>query len=467
MFPSAIACGSTASSSVATCYVFHVWFEPPPHAREPEHPPGPPPGRGLVDELARLRDLSSDVLGTIAQRFAIYGDFYYVATPIPNYATCDPDLMHQVLVTEARSFVKRTTSLEVLGKGLLMSDGDFWRRQRRLIQPGFQRESIQRYGVTIAEEVEAMLSRWARRSEVEIRGEMLSLTLEIVCRALFGRRFGGNGRRLGHAVAALQEGVIRPQFIPRWIPTPRRLIDMRYRAIVDSEVYAIIDAPGTPRDALLYDLKAATDEQGRMSRQQLRDEVVTLFLAGHETTALTLTWALYLVSLHPAIEAALVDEVRSVAGNGTLGAEHAQKLELTERVLKETMRLYPPAYVLPRVAAERVKIGDYFIPQGAEVWLWPYFSQRDARYFARPDRFDPNRFLPDGEHARSPRAYLPFGAGSRACVGRHFAMLEAVIALASMVRRFRLTPVDARPLRTYPRITLAPARPVRMRLERR
>lgn len=298
-----------------------MWFESVPLAREAEHPPGPPPGRGLVDELARLRDLSADVLGTIGQRFAIYGDFYYAATPIPNYATCDPDLMHQVLVTEARSFVKRTTSLELLGRGLLMSDGDFWRRQRRLIQPGFQRESIERYGATIGEEVEAMLGRWARRAHVEIRGEMLGLTLEIVCRALFGRRFGGNGRRLGRAVAALQEGVIRPQFLPRWVPTPRRLSEHRYRHIVDSEVYAIIDAPGTPRDALLYDLKAATDEQGRMSRQQLRDEVVTLFLAGHETTALSLTWALYLVSLHPAIEAALVDEVRAVAGDAAFGAQ--------------------------------------------------------------------------------------------------------------------------------------------------
>lgn len=444
-----------------------MWFEPAHYEREPEHPPGPPPSRGIVDELARLRDLSADVLGTIGQRFAIYGDFYYASTPIPNYATCDPDLMHQVLVTEARSFVKRTTNLELLGKGLLMSDGDFWRRQRRLIQPGFQRESIQRYGVTITEEVEAMLSRWSRRSEVEIRREMLSLTLEIVCRALFGRRFGGNGRRLGRAVAALQEGVVRPELVPRWVPTPRRLIEQRFRAIVDSEVYAIIDAPGTPRDALLFDLKAAADEQGQMSREQLRDEVVTLFLAGHETTALSLTWALYLVSLHPEIEAALVEEVRAVAGDAPLGAEHAPKLELTERVLKETMRLYPPAYVLPRVAAERVKIGEYFIPKGAEVWLWPYFSQRDARYFARPERFEPRRFLPDGEHARNPRAYLPFGAGSRACVGRHFAMLEAVIALASMIRRFRLTPLDARPLRPHPRITLAPARPVRMRVEQR
>lgn len=444
-----------------------MWFVPTAHAREALHPPGPPPARGLVDELARLRDLSADVLGTIAQRFAVYGDFYYAATPIPNYATCDPDLMHEVLVTKARSFVKRTTSLELLGNGLLTSDGEFWRRQRRLIQPGFQRESIERYAATIVEEVEGMLARWAWRGQIEARAEMLALTLEVVCRALFGRRFSGNGRRLARAVAALQEGVIRPQFIPRWLPTPHRLLELHWRSVVDAEVYAIIDAPATPRDALLFDLKAATDEQGRMSRKQLRDEVVTLFLAGHETTALALTWAIYLVSLHPEVDGALVDEVRAVAGDAPLRVEHVPSLDLTERVLKEAMRLYPPVYVIPRVCAERVKIGSYFIPKGAEIWLWPYFSQHDARYFARPERFDPNRFLPDGEHAKHPRAYLPFGAGSRACVGRHFAMLEAVIALASIVRRFRLTPVDGRPLRPHPRITLAPARPLRMRLDRR
>ena len=442
-------------------------FDSPSYTLEAVHPPGPPAGLGFWDEMLRLRDLQRDLLGTIAQRFAVYGDFYYAPTPVPNYVTCDPDLMHQVLVTEARSFSKRTTGLELLGNGLLTSDGDFWRRQRRLIQPGFQSESIKRYAHAITEEVESMLARWATSGEVELRAEMLELTLKIVCRALFGTRFSGNSRRLARAVSSLQEGVIRPRFLPLWAPTPWRLHEKRLHAIVDSEVYAIIDAKGTPADALLSELKAAADEEGKMTRKQLRDEVVTLFLAGHETTALALTWALYLVALHSDVERGLVEEAKGVAANEPIGAGHASKLEYTERVLKETMRLYPPAYVLPRVAAERVKIGDYFIPRGAEVWLWPYFAQHDARYFSRPERFDPTRFIPDGEHAQHPRAYLPFGAGSRACVGRHFAMLEAEIALASVIRRFRLTLVDGRPLRPYPRITLAPARPVRVRVEKR
>jgi cytochrome P450 len=430
-------------------------------------PPGPPAPRSFGENLLRFRDLEADLLGVIGERFAVYGDFYYApARGLDIYSTCDADVMHEVLVTQARSFLKRKTSLELLGNGLLTSDGELWRRQRRLIQPGFQRESIERYGAIITEEVEAMLERWAQRKDIELRREMQALTLGVVCRALFGQRFSGDTRRIGRAVAGVQEGVLSGMFVPPWVPTPGNVVRWHRERTLDREVFAIIDAGGEP-GSLLADLIAAADESGRMSREQLRDEVVTLFLAGHETTALLLTWSLALVAQHPATEQALLEEVRATAGPGSIVAAHRNQLPLTERVLKEAMRLYPPVYVIPRVVAEPVTLGGYRIDAGAEVWLWPYFTHHDARFFARPQRFEPDRFLPGGEAERSPRAYLPFGGGSRACIGRHFALLEAVLALAAITRRFRVTLRDARPIFPHPRITLAPARPLRARVEKR
>jgi cytochrome P450 len=250
------------------------------------------------------------------------------------------------------------------------------------------------------------------------------------------------------------------------VPTPGNVVRWQRERMLDREVFAILDAEAEP-GSLLADLKAATDESGGMSREQLRDEVVTLFLAGHETTALLLTWALVLLAQHPNAERAVEEEARTVAGSASIAFEHRDKLAFTERVLKETLRLYPPVYVIPRVVGEPLTLAGYPLEPGAEVWLWPYFTHRDARFFARPERFEPNRFLPGGEAERSPRAYLPFGAGSRACVGRHFALLEAVLALASITRRFRVKLRDGRPVFPHPRITLAPARAVRARVEER
>jgi cytochrome P450 len=233
---------------------------------------------------------------------------------------------------------------------------------------------------------------------------------------------------------------------------------------VDREVFPIIDRGGEP-GSLLADLIALTDDEGAMSRQQLRDEVVTLFLAGHETTALALTWAGYQLALHPEVDAELAAELSGITGE--LALVPRARLPLTERVLLETMRLYPPAYVIPRVCAEPVELGGYRIQPGAEVWMWVYFLHHDARWFDEPERFRPERFTPEAEARRRPGTFIPFGGGSRACVGRHFALLEAMLCLAAITRRFRLRLVSSRTVRLHPRITLAPARPIQVRLEAR
>jgi cytochrome P450 len=431
----------------------------------PGYPPGPPTARNLLEQLRALDDLRRDVLGTVGQRFATYGDFYYgEAAGVDTYFTCHPELMHEVLVTQARAFHKRTADLEVLGNGLLTSDGDEWRRQRRRIQPGFRHDSIQRYATLIAEEAESLVHRLGDGSLLDLRREMMKLTLGIVCRALFGQQFAGRSERVSRAMKALQEQVLMPKFFPAWLPTPGNLLRRHLIAEVDREVFPIIDRGGEP-GSLLADLIAMTDEEGAMTRQQLRDEVVTLFLAGHETTALTLTWTFYQLALHPELDAELGDEVQRTPAD--LARLQLSQLPLCQRVMNETMRLYPPAYVIPRVCAEPLELAGYRIQPGAEVWLWVYFMHHDARWFDEPERFRPDRFLPEAEAARRPNTFIPFGAGSRACVGRHFATLEAVLCMAALLRRFKLTLVSPRTVRLHPRITLAPARPIQVRLEAR
>ncbi|HXK16586.1 MAG TPA: cytochrome P450 [Polyangiaceae bacterium] len=431
----------------------------------PGYPPGPPAATQLLEQLRGLDDLRRDVLGTVGQRFATYGDFYYAEAPnVDMYSVCHPDLMHEVLVTQARAFRKRTTDLELLGNGLLTSDGEEWRRQRRRIQPGFRHDSIRRYATLIAEEAETLVQGLHEGSILDLRREMMQLTLGIVCRALFGQQFAGRQERLSRAMRVLQELVLQPKFLPRWLPTPGNLLRRHMIREVDREVFPIIDRGGEP-GSLLADLIAMTDAEGAMTRQQLRDEVVTLFLAGHETTALTLTWTLYQLALHPEIDAELSDEVRRAPRD--LAKAELSQLPLAERVLNESMRLYPPAYVIPRVCAEPIELGGYRLQPGAEVWLWVYFMHHDARWFDEPERFRPERFLPEAEAARRPNTFIPFGAGSRACVGQHFAMLEAILCLAAVLRRFKLTLVSPRTVRLHPRITLAPARPIQVRLEAR
>jgi cytochrome P450 len=432
----------------------------------PGFPPGPGAVRDLFEELRALNDLRRDVLGTVAQRFATYGDLYYneAAGKVDMYHTCHPELIHEVLVTQARAFRKRTTDLEVLGDGLLTSDGEQWRRQRRRVQPGFRHESIQRYAKLIAEEAESMLHGLRDGDVLDLRQHMMQLTLRIVCRALFGQQFAGRSQRLARAIRGLQEQVFFPKFFPLWVPSPGNLLRRHWVAEVDREVFPIIDRGGEP-GSLLSDLLAMTDADGTMTRQQLRDEIVTLFLAGHETTALALTWSCYQLALHPEIDAQLCDELRETPAD--LASAQLSHLPLTGRVLNETLRLYPPAYVVPRVCAEPLSLGGYRVEPGAEVWLWVYFLHHDARWFAEPERFRPERFLPDAEAARRPHTFIPFGAGSRACVGRHFAELEAILCLAGLLRRFQLQLVSPRTVRIHPRITLAPGRPIEVRLKAR
>jgi len=399
----------------------------------PGYPPGPASTRNVLDELGALNDLRRDVLGVIGKRFATYGDFFYVDAPdLDLYHVCHPDLVHDVLVTQARAFRKRKTDLEVLGEGLLTSDGEAWRLQRRRIQPGFRHESIQRYARLIVDEAEGLARRLEHGNVIDLRREMMQLTLHIVCRALFGQHFAGKSSRLSRAMTVLQEQALLPKLVPPWVPSPLNLLRRYMLAEVDREVFPIIDRGGEP-GSLLADLIALTDAEGAMTRQQLRDEVVTLFLAGHETTALALTWIFYELALHPEIAAELEAELDQAPRD--LAQASIADFPLTQRVLYETLRLYPPAYVIPRVCAEPLQLGGYRIEPGAEVWMWVYFMHHDARWFSEPERFRPERFL---ERKYLPYTFLPFGGGVRRCLGAAFAETEMRAVLAAIVRTVRV-----------------------------
>lgn len=431
-------------------------------------PPGPPPPRHLLEELLYFQELRKDVLGTVGQRFAVYGDVYYSSVRGHGaFSAMDPEFVHAVLVTQASSFHRRTIDLEFLGNGVLTSHGEDWRRKRRRVQPGFRHDRIAGYAALMRGEVERWLGRLKPGMRLDLHESMRDLTLRIVSRALFGQQFGGDARELGRATRILQEAVLQPKFLPPWLPTPHRLRHRYMSRLVDRQVYAIIDRGESAPGSLLSTLRAALDVEEPASREELRDEVVTLLLAGHETTALALTWAFYLIALHPQVDERLAAEIESVAGAQTPDDRHFERLELTQRVLKETMRLYPPVYVVPRVCVDPVKVGSYSIKAGDELWLWPYFIHRDARWFSLPDRFDPDRFAVRGQSTLSARTYLPFGAGMRSCVGQGFAMLEAALVVAAVLQRFRVELTDARPVYPYPRITLAPGRAVRVRLASR
>jgi cytochrome P450 len=303
----------------------------------------------------------------------------------------------------------------------------------------------------------------------------MGLTLEIVARVLFDADVAEDVVEVGRAFDAATEEIAvrfrRPFRIPDAIPIPGNL---RYRRAVrrlDRLVYRIIREHGAKPpggDDLLSILSLARDEDGRgMSERQLRDEAVTLLLAGHETTALTLSWTFYLLSRHPAVEARLVEEVDHVLARGAPTPEQQSELRYTEAVVQEAMRLYPPAHVIGREAVEACEIGGYDVPAGTTLFMSPWVLHRDPRYFERPDTFDPDRWM-NGLEQRLPKfVYHPFGGGPRLCIGKSFAMMESVLLLATIARKFRLTWLESRPVTPFPTITLRPAGGVWVKLSRR
>jgi len=360
-----------------------------------------------------------------------------------------------------------------LGKGLLTSDGELWRRQRRLSSSAFTPKRIRGYADGMAAVTEEGLVRLRSGGPVDLHREMSRLTMEVVAQVLFGANVAAaEVETVRHSLevfntyfAQSPEALLR---VPAWVPTPLNRATNAANEDINKLIYQIIEGrrAAAPRDDLLGALLAATDEDGsRMSDEQLRDETVTLFLAGHETTALSLTYTLYLLARHPEIEARLLEEVREIVGDRVPTAEDVARLVYTDRVVKEAMRLYPPAWVTGRGVAKSFELGGQVIPAGTQLIASQWLVHRDPRWFPNPEVFDPDRFEPEVARQRPRFSYFPFGGGPRVCIGNHFAMMEATLMLAMIVRALRVELAPSEQLRFEPSVTLRPTkRGVRARL---
>lgn len=402
------------------------------------------------------------------ERVAPLGDVVHVPDPRgPLYLVSAPELIEQILVKQHHAFIKDKFTrilIDSLGHGLLTSEGDLWRRQRRLIQPAFHHDRIQSYVALMAAEAARMLDAWPAEGRRDVHVDLMQLTAEIVARALFSSAVGGDAALVQKSIAVMMaryRGVAGTGIpLPLGIPSPGNL---RFRAALkrmDALLYGVIEKRRTQsedRSDLLGMLLAAKDDDaGRMSDRQLRDEVVTLFVAGHETTALTLGFALYLLAGDAEAQRWLGEELDSVLGGRAPALDDLPKLERTAAVVKESMRLYPPAWAIGREALEDVELGGYRLEKGSQIAISQWALHRDARRFANPTRFEPARWLGDLE-ARLPRfAYMPFGGGPRVCIGNAFAQTEAIIVLASVAARFRFERTPGFRLRLEPSITLRP-----------
>jgi cytochrome P450 len=449
----------------------------------PTRPPGP---RGLP-WFGTSFMASRDSTKKLTRWARDYGDIvYYHFLDFHCYVLFHPQHIEQVLLGKTGNFVKGMTARsnpELFGNGLLTSDGEFWRRQRRLSNPAFHRESLARYADITVEEATKLTEGWKDGETRNIHNDMMNVTLRIVLRSLFGTKLGEHMRVIEPALEAIMNSSTGFHSIAFYLRLPTSTRKLHYLAVqkLNEIVYGLIaegreklrSAEATAQDGtggkdLLTLLLTARDDEGNsMSDQQLRDEVITILLAGHETTALNLSWAWYLLAQHPEVEQRLHAELESVLGGRPPAVSDLPKLQYTDRVIRETLRLYPPAWRVFRRTEEPFQVGDYLLPAGSNIVLSQWVTQRDPRWFAEPERFHPDRWSEESA-AKLPRfAYFPFGGGPRVCIGAGFAMMEAMLLLATIAQSYRIRLKPGQRVESLASITLRPKKGIRVKLEQR
>jgi cytochrome P450 len=393
-----------------------------------------------------------------------------------------PDLIEDVLVNNARKYHKGRilqANKYLFGEGLLTSEGDFWLRQRRLSQPAFHRARVSAYAATMAEYAEQMAATWRSGEERDIHEEMMQLALRIVGKTLFDAEVTRDAKEVGETLDLLLHLAAnfgRTILVPLWLPTPRNIRAKLGIKRLEKVIYRIIaerrasgpDGMGIDTGDLLSILLQAQDEDGtHMNDRQLRDETITLFLAGHETTANTLSWTWMLLAQNPTVEKKFHDELDGVLGGRTPTADDLPKLAYLNHVLTESLRLYPTAWGMARLAAEEHEIAGYPMHVGYGVAFAQWVVHRDARWFDAPLEFRPERWE-NGLAKQLPRfAYFPFGGGPRQCIGNTFALMEASVVLATIGRKYRFALVPGHKVTPLASITLRPRDGIRVRLEER
>ena len=439
-----------------------------------------PPGPKSRSPLGHGAEFIRDTVGFLRTCARDYGDVVTFRTgPQRSFLLNHPDLIEDVLVTHNHNFIKpfalRRMNL-FLGNGLLSSDGEAWRRQRRLAQPAFHRERVAAYADVMVAIAQRRLATWRDGEDRDLHEEMMQITYEIVGKTLFDADVGDRAADVRDALAVALEHYQKLVssfwiLLPDGIPTPANLRLRKALKHLDSAIYRVIDhrqAESADRGDLLSMLLRAQDDDGsRLSRRQLRDEVMTLMFAGHDTTALTLTWCWYLLALHPDVESKLHAELAQVLGGRAPTVDDVPNLNYTAMIVNEVLRLYPPAWGIAREAVEDCEIGGYRVPKGSIVLMSQSVMHRDPRYFEDPDSFKPERWT-NGLSKRLPKyAYFPFGGGQRLCIGNALALMESTLLIGTIAQSYRFALVANHPVEPHAALTLRPRYGMQMVLHKR
>ncbi|MCB9764242.1 MAG: cytochrome P450 [Alphaproteobacteria bacterium] len=447
-----------------------------PDPSPPQRPPGP---RGLP-LLGVALDYSRDPFDFLLRTAREHGDVAFVRLGgFDIYLLGHPDHIAHVLLHNHKNYVKnqflRRASV-FFGEGLLTSDGETWRRQRRLVQPAFHKERVMGYGETMVGCAQTHLAPWRDGQVRELHDDMMALTLDIALHTLFGSALRpDDARAVGESFTLVSqffaETRANPLQLPMWVPTPSNLRFKKAHRMLGAVVDRLIEeARSDPRprtDLLASLLEARTEDGEAMDHERLRGELITLLFAGHETTALALTFTLFHLARHPAALARLHDEVDRVLGGRPPTVSDLRALTWSEQILRESMRLHPPAYSIGRQAVQDDVIGGWRVPAGSMVAIPQWVVHRDPRYFEDPEAFRPERWTPAFRDSLHKFAYFPFGGGPRVCVGAGFAMVEMTLVLAMIAQRWSVEAVDDNPLVLAAATTARPVHPVQMRLRAR
>lgn len=444
-------------------------------------PPGPE-SRSLIGNFPMG---SKDPLGVFTTWARKYGDtFHYRFLSRHIYFLNHPDLIKEVLVTNSPNFIKGEAvrvNRRIFGKGLVSNEGSSWAQQRRLIQPAFHRNRIETYANSMVAYTERMLASWSDGETRDVHQDMMRLTLEIVAKSLFSVEIASEKDRVAVALNTLMDfstgaRLLLPEVFRR-IPTTDNLRYKHATEELDDVVFSLIrERQANPdlaksssgsQDLLDTLIEARYEDGSAMSTQQLRDEVMTLLLAGHETTAVSLSWIWFLLSRHPEVEQQLWYELHQVLNGRSPAMQDLAALPYTERVVKEAMRLYPPVWAMTRTALKDFEIGGYHVPARSTVVMSQWVTHRDPRYYDEPERFLPDRWL-DERYKSAPRfSYFPFGGGPRICIGASFATTEAALVLATVAQKYQLRLASDQPVEPTPSITLRPRNGITVVLTRR
>ncbi|HRG90047.1 MAG TPA: cytochrome P450 [Chitinophagales bacterium] len=441
-------------------------------AQQAKFPPGPATNLLWSKEV----DLRNDILGYFERSILKYdGISRAMVGPYHYYNISNPDYIERVFLSPD-IYVKGRDNKNLrflLGNGLVTSEGTFWLKQRRLIQPLFHKQRLQGFVDKISLSADKLLDSWVNRNGqvMDMHTEMTGVTLDVVSQTLMSTEVKGDFKKLNDALYVVMEGMMTLVKLPQWLPTPRNVRMKKNRAVLDATIYKIINERRGNHEgyndllSMLMEVQDA-DTAERMTDQQLRDEVITIFLAGHETTANALSFALYLLAQHPEARQKIADEVKQVIGNNAMTYENVMKLEYTTMVIKEAMRLYPPVWGITRDAAQEDVIGGYRIKKGDSIAVSPYAVHRHEKYWPEPLAFKPERFAPENLKNIHRYAWFPFGGGQRFCIGNNFAMMEMQIILAKLCTGYNFTIAPGFKLQLQPLVTLRPKNGVMLKVEK-